>query len=127
MMQSLADPPGSSPILGAVLWVQGALLGTVATAIATLAIAALGFMMLTGRLPVRRGMIAILGCFILFGASAMAASIRSGLADIGGAPEPVPVAYAPAPAPAPRPQPVPPPPPPAPPADPFAGAAVPNR
>jgi type IV secretory pathway VirB2 component (pilin) len=130
MDPSLASPPGSSPILAAVLWVQGVLLGTVATVIATIAIAALGFMMLSGRLPVRRGMVAILGCFILFGASSLANSIRSGLADMGGAAEPVPISYAP-PAPAP-PRPAPPPAPqpraPQPPAaDPFAGAAVPAR
>ena len=125
MLQSLADPPESSPILAAVTWVQGALLGTVATGIATIAVAALGFMMLTGRLPVRRGMVAVLGCFILFGAAGMARTIRSGLADVAGAPEPVPVAYA-APPPPSAPPPVAPKPP-SPPADPFAGAAVPNR
>jgi len=122
MMQSLADPPEASPILAAVTWVESALLGTVATGVATIAIAALGFMMLTGRLPVRRGMVAILGCFILFGAAGMARSIRSGLAEVAGAPEAVPIAYA---APAPAPPPAPPPPQPA--ADPYAGAAVPAR
>jgi type IV secretory pathway VirB2 component (pilin) len=126
MDPSLASPPGSSPLAAAVLWVQGVLLGTVATAIATIAVAALGFLMLTGRLPVRRGLSAILGCFILFGASAITAGIRSGLADLGGAPEPppMPVAYV---APAPRPALPAAPQPPPPPADPFAGAAVPNR
>jgi len=125
MDPSLASPPGSSPILAAVLWVQGVLLGTVATVVATIAIAALGFLMLSGRLPVRRGMVAILGCFILFGASSLANSIRSGLVDMSGAPEPVPVAYS-TPPPAPRPV-LPPPAPPRPAADPFAGAAVPSR
>jgi type IV secretory pathway VirB2 component (pilin) len=124
MVPSLADPPGSSPILAAVTWVQSALLGTVATVIATIAIAALGFLMLSGRLPVRRGMTAILGCFILFGASSMARSIRAGLGEVAGTPEPVPVAYVAPPPPAPAP---PPPAPPRPPADPFAGAAVPTR
>jgi len=124
MIQSLADPPGSSPILAAVTWVQGALLGTVATGIATIAIAALGFLMLTGRLPVRRGMTAILGCFILFGAASMARTIRAGLGDLAGAAEP-PVAYATAPPP--RALPPPPAPRPQPQADPFAGAAVPIR
>jgi type IV secretory pathway VirB2 component (pilin) len=127
MTPSLANPPASSPILDAVMWVQGVLLGTVATAVATIAIAALGFLMLSGRMPVRRGMVAILGCFILFGASTMANTIRSGLSDVAGTPEPMPVAYAPPPAPVP-PAPVPAaprPPPPA--ADPFAGAAVPAR
>jgi type IV secretory pathway VirB2 component (pilin) len=125
MIQSLADPPATSTILAAVTWVEGALLGTVATVVATIAIAALGFLMLSGRLPVRRGMVAILGCFILFGASSMARSIRAGLAGGAEAPDPVPVAYA-APPPPPAPPPVAPRPP-APPADPFAGAAVPNR
>jgi type IV secretory pathway VirB2 component (pilin) len=125
MDPSLANPPGSSPILAAVLWVQGVLLGTVATVIATIAIAALGFMMLSGRLPVRRGMVAILGCFILFGAASMARTIRSGLGDLAGAAEP-PIAYSTPPPPAPRPA-LPPAAPPRAPADPFAGAAVPSR
>jgi type IV secretory pathway VirB2 component (pilin) len=121
MDPSLSNPTGSSPLLAAVMWVQGTLLGTVATVIATIAIAALGFLMLSGRLPVRRGMVAILGCFILFGASAMAASIRAGLA--GGDAPAVPVAYVPPPRPVSAPAP-----PPRPPqnADPFAGAAVPT-
>jgi type IV secretory pathway VirB2 component (pilin) len=121
MDPSLSNPPGSSPLLAAVLWVQGTLLGTTATVIATIAIAALGFLMLSGRLPVRRGMTAILGCFILFGASTMAASIRAGLAGVGDTPPAVPVAYVPPPTPV-----VPPPQRPPQNADPFAGAAVPT-
>jgi type IV secretory pathway VirB2 component (pilin) len=124
MTPSLADPPASSAILGAVAWVQGVLLGTAATAVATIAIAALGFLMLTGRLPVRRGMVAILGCFILFGASTMANGLRAGLAGVPDVPDPVPVAYSIPPAPV---RPAPAPAAPKPPADPFAGAAVPSR
>lgn len=48
--QSLADPAGSGVILGAVNWLQGTLLGTVATVVAVIAVAAVGFMMLTGRI-----------------------------------------------------------------------------
>jgi type IV secretory pathway VirB2 component (pilin) len=42
------DPAGSGPIIGAVEWLQGTLLGNVATAVAVIAVAAVGFMMLTG-------------------------------------------------------------------------------
>ncbi len=70
------DPAGSSVIVGALNWVQGTLLGTVATVAAVIAIAAVGFMMLTGRLNWRYGATVILGCFILFGASAIVAGIR---------------------------------------------------
>jgi type IV secretory pathway VirB2 component (pilin) len=121
---SLADPSGTSVLAAAVAWVQAALLGTVATVIATLAIAAIGFLMLSGRIPVRRGMSAILGCFILFGASAIAAGIQTAMAGAGGdGPEPAPPPVAAPPPPAPPPV-MPPPPPPA---DPYAGAAVPPR
>ena len=71
------DPSGSGPILAAVMWVQGTLLGNVATAIAVVAIAVVGFMMLTGRLEWRRGITVILGCFIIFGSAAIVAGIQS--------------------------------------------------
>jgi type IV secretion system protein VirB2 len=73
--QSL-DPAGSNVIIGALSWVQGTLMGTVATVAAVIAIAAVGFMMLTGRLNWRYGATVILGCFILFGAGAIVAGIR---------------------------------------------------
>ena len=44
------DPAGSGPIVGAVNWLQGTLLGNVATAVAVIAVAAVGFLMLTGRI-----------------------------------------------------------------------------
>ena len=70
------DPAGSNVIVGAMTWLQGTLLGTVATVAAVIAIAAVGFMMLTGRLNWRYGATVILGCFILFGAGAIVAGIR---------------------------------------------------
>jgi type IV secretory pathway VirB2 component (pilin) len=72
-----ADPAGSAPILAAMLWLQGTLLGNVATAVAVMAVAAVGLMMLTGRLNWRLGATVILGCFILFGASAIVSGIRA--------------------------------------------------
>ena len=71
------NPAGSGPILGAVNWLQGTLLGNVATALAVLAVGATGLMMLTGRIDWRRGATVILGCFIVFGAAAIVAGIQS--------------------------------------------------
>ncbi len=71
------DPAGSNPILGAVMWLQGTLLGNVATALAVIAVGATGLLMLTGRIDWRRGATVILGCFIVFGAAAIVAGIRS--------------------------------------------------
>lgn len=71
------DPQGSGVIIGAMNWLQGTLLGTVATTVAVIAIAAVGFLMLTGRINWRHGAIVIVGCFILFGAASIVAGIRS--------------------------------------------------
>jgi type IV secretion system protein VirB2 len=70
------DPAGSGAISGALGWIQGTLMGTVATVAAVIAIAAVGFMMLTGRLNWRYGATVIVGCFILFGAASIVAGIR---------------------------------------------------
>jgi type IV secretion system protein VirB2 len=72
-----ADPAGSGPIVAALGWLQGTLLGNVATAVAVMAVAAVGFMMLTGRLNWRFGATVIIGCFILFGAGAIVSGIQS--------------------------------------------------
>ena len=72
-----ADPAGSGPIVAALGWLQGTLLGNVATAVAVMAVAAVGFMMLTGRMNWRFGATVIIGCFILFGAGAIVSGIQS--------------------------------------------------
>lgn len=72
-----ADPAGSGPIVAALAWLQGTLLGNVATAVAVMAVAAVGFMMLTGRMNWRFGATVIVGCFILFGAGAIVSGIQS--------------------------------------------------
>jgi len=72
-----SDPRGSGPILAAVNWVQGTLLGNVATAVAVVSIAVVGFMMLTGRMNWRHGITVILGCFVLFGAAAIVSGIQA--------------------------------------------------
>ena len=71
------DPAGSGPIAGAVDWLQGTLLGNVATAVAVIAVAAVGFMMLSGRVNWKYGATVVLGLFILFGAASIVGGIRS--------------------------------------------------
>ena len=113
----------SNSIGSALGWIEGTVLGTVATAVAVIAVAWIGFLMLSGRIDVRRAAHVILGCFIVFGASIMAAGIHSAIA--GGesdaatteiAPPPYyPLASAAAPQAGPSGY------------DPYAGAAVPRR
>ncbi|MEM8772423.1 MAG: TrbC/VirB2 family protein [Pseudomonadota bacterium] len=71
------DPQGAGPIIAAMDWLQGSLLGNVATTAAVIAVAAVGFMMLTGRMNWRYGITVVIGCFILFGATSIVAGIRA--------------------------------------------------
>lgn len=75
--QDLADPAGSGPIVSAVHWLEGTLLGTIATTVAVIAVASVGFLMLTGRINWRYGATVILGCFILFGAASIVGGIQA--------------------------------------------------
>lgn len=81
--QAAANPQGSGPIVAAVNWVQGTLLGNIATAVAVIAVAVVGFMMLTGRMNWKHAITVILGTFILFGATVIVAGIQ-GAARIAG-------------------------------------------
>ncbi len=118
---SLADPTGSSVLVAAVVWLEGTLLGTVATSVAVIAVSAVGLMMLAGRVNIRHGLTVIAGSFILFGAATIAAGIQASLAGAGQGAAPA----APPPTLATAPPSLPPPPPANP--DPYAGAAVPPR
>lgn len=108
-------------LLAAARWIEALLLGPLATSVAVIAVASVGLLMLTGRVNVRRGLTVILGCFILFGAGAIAQGLRGGVAmvasDVPTPPLPPqepqalqPILAAPA-----QPQPL---------ADPYAGAAL---
>lgn len=110
----------SSALSNAVLWAQSALLGTIASAIAVIAVATMGLLMLSGRIDVRRGARTILGCFLIFGAPTIAAAF---MAMVGGATEaPAPPQAESAPLPV-----LPPAPPRQTSVDPYAGASVPTR
>ena len=112
-------PPGAGALVDAVVWLQSLLLGTVATAIAVIAVAAIGLLMLNGRIDVRRAVTVIFGCFLLFGAPTIAAGLR-GLAAMRDPVTAVPVSDSSIPAPvavaSPRPSPTS--------YDPYAGASV---
>jgi type IV secretion system protein VirB2 len=53
------------------------MLGNLATTAAVIAVAVVGFLMLTGRIEWRRGLVVVIGCFIIFGATAIVAGIRA--------------------------------------------------
>ena len=76
----LAHRDAAGPIVAALAWIQGTLLGNVATAVAVMAVAAVGFMMLTGRMNWRFGATVIVGCFVLFGAASIVSGIQSAAA-----------------------------------------------
>lgn len=79
---SLADPPGSSVVVAATAWVQATFLGTLATIVAVIAVAAVGLLMLSGRVDPRRGLAVLTGCFILFGAPVIANGLRAMTGDV---------------------------------------------
>jgi type IV secretory pathway VirB2 component (pilin) len=82
---ALTDPGTGSALAAANNWVAALLTGTLATTVATIAIAGIGFLMLQGRLPLRRGVTIVLGCFIIFGASSIGRGLlmlNSGLSGI---------------------------------------------
>lgn len=113
----------TNPITSTLDWIEGTLLGTVATAVAVIAVAWIGFLMLSGRIDVRRSTRVILGCFIIFGASTIAAGIQAAIfgSDSGATTaEADALPYYPPAAPVPS-QSVPAA------TDPYAGAAVPRR
>lgn len=81
--QDYGNPAGSGALVSAVRWLEGTLLGTIATVVAVIAVASVGFLMLTGRINWRYGATVIVGCFILFGAASIVAGIQS-TASLGG-------------------------------------------
>ena len=66
----------NDPITSALSWMQGILLGPIATTVAVMAVAGVGFMMLTGRMNWRYGATVIIGVFIIFGAPRLVATIQ---------------------------------------------------
>lgn len=85
--RSLFDAGSGSTIGGAVSWLTGTLLGSVATLLCVLAVAVIGFAMLSGRLQIRRGAYVVLGCFVLLGAPIIASAFLSMVGSQAGVTE----------------------------------------
>lgn len=110
------SPAPDSVLVAAGQWVAAVATGPVATGVATIAIAAVGFAMLAGRIDVRRGAVVVLGCFIVFGAPTIAGAFMQ-WAGAGGDSGAQFAASVPPAAPVPAP-------PPYQPNDPYAGASL---
>lgn len=72
---SLFDAPPEPVLAESSGWITGLLGGPLAVSLCVIAVALLGMLMLTGRLPLRRGAQVVLGCFLLLGSSALAVQI----------------------------------------------------
>lgn len=70
------SPSDSPAVLSAANWLEALMLGTTATGVSVISVAAVGFLLWQGRLPVGRSVTVILGCFLLFGAPIIAAGIQ---------------------------------------------------
>ena len=107
----------AEPVVGAASqWTLGVLGGSLASSLCVIAIAILGFLLLTGRLGVRRSAEVVLGCFLLLGAGLLAGQLQklAGAAGWNGAERDAII----------QPQPEPPHPPPSANYDPYAGASL---
>ena len=78
-------PSEPSAFVVASEWVQATLLGSLATAVAVIAVATVGLLLLTGRVNLKRGLTVIVGCFILFGASSIAKGFRGAASSVTNA------------------------------------------
>ena len=58
-------------------WLAALLTGTLATSIAILAVATVGFMLLSGRVQAAQVARVVLGCFIVFGAASIATGVST--------------------------------------------------
>jgi len=85
---SLFEPAAQPVIAQSQSWIEATLFGNVAIALCMLAVALVGFLALTGRLPIRRGLFVIVGCFVVLGAPVLALGIGSAMQDEAPAPAP---------------------------------------
>lgn len=72
---SLLDAPADGAISAAGAWLVNSALGSTAAIVATLAVAAMGMMMLAGRIDLRRGTAVIVGCVLILSARPLVAAI----------------------------------------------------
>ena len=83
-MTLISGQQNGSAVLRAAQWIESLLLGPLVVSIAIIAIAAIGYSMLSGRISARRGLTVVLGCFVVFGAPAIALGIASATSKVAG-------------------------------------------
>ena len=79
--RSLFEPPVVSPVEAATSWTNALVFGQLVPILCVLAVALVGLTMMTGHLAIRTGARVVLGCFILFGAPAIAVGFISAAAS----------------------------------------------
>ncbi len=80
-MEASGDPIGA-----AIGWLTSILLGPMATSVGVISVAGLGFAALNGRIVLTEYTRVILGCFVLFGARAIANGMLSFVSFVGPPP-----------------------------------------
>lgn len=112
---SLFDAPGEPAFAGASGWITGLISGSLAIALCVLAIAFVGFLLMSGRFAIRGALRVVLGCFVLLGAPAIALGLQAVATDTAQQGEPAMPAIIEASPPPPLPQST---------FDPYAGASL---
>ena len=82
-MHSPFDRSTERPIEDSANWMSSFVVGELAVTLCVVAVAFLGFLLLSGRIAVRRGITVLLGSFVVLGAPIIAAAF-TGLARNGG-------------------------------------------
>jgi type IV secretory pathway VirB2 component (pilin) len=72
VQQSLFEAGGGTPMAESARWIGGVILGEIALGVCVIAVALVGALMLTGRLPLRDGAGIVVGCFVLLTAPVIA-------------------------------------------------------
>jgi len=75
VQQSLFEAGGGEPMVVSARWIEGVMVGEIALGVCIIAVAFIGALMLTGRLPLREGARVVVGCFVLLGASVTTAEL----------------------------------------------------
>jgi type IV secretory pathway VirB2 component (pilin) len=72
VQESLFEVDGGTPMVESARWMAGMMLGEIALGVCVIAVAFIGALMLSGRLPLREGGRVVVGCFVLLGAPVIA-------------------------------------------------------
>lgn len=89
MAADLSAPMSPGALVTAANWLQQVVAGNAAMMLGVIAVAVLGLAMFNGQLPVRRGLVVVAGCFLLFGAPSIGGALlglpSNGSTEVGAA------------------------------------------